>query len=125
MFLLSSAAMLNRKQYICNTVTAIAADEGKALQNISDRRFVQDIYACVNKMFIDLRILIVLVPCQSLEIPVDGQMEILTNGSLSKTTFQCNLGYTLKGTSQAICTDDGLWNELPPICGMLVTLLSF
>ena len=52
-------------------------------------------------------------------------MEILTNGSLSKTTFQCNLGYTLKGTSQAICIDDGLWNELPPICGMLVVLLSF
>ena len=105
--------------------TAIAINGRKALQNIADRSLVQDIYTVVIKMLIDLRILIFLVPCQSLGIPVDGQMEILTNGSLSKTTFQCNLGYTLKGTSQAICTDDGLWNELPPICGMLVALLSF
>ena len=57
-------------------------------------------------------------PCQILKNPQDGDVTLSSDGSTTKATYSCSIGYSLKGTSKMSCQDDGLWDALPPICGM-------
>ena len=47
----------------------------------------------------------------------NGSMTVSTNGTVSSTSFGCDTGYSLKGSSAAVCQADGTWDAVTPTCG--------
>ena len=64
-----------------------------------------------------LVLLYLVAVCDSVNIPVDGNVTFNTDGSETVATFLCNLGYTMVGTNTLTCRSDGTWNYDVPTCG--------
>ena len=65
-----------------------------------------------------LSVLSVSDSCNSLIAPSGGTYTLTTNGAVTSALFSCSLGYTLNGTAELTCLEDGTWSESPPLCGM-------
>ena len=47
----------------------------------------------------------------------NGSMTISTNGTTTHASFECNVGYTIKGAVRSVCQTNGNWDVAIPICG--------
>ena len=56
--------------------------------------------------------------CAEITTPLNGSKIQTTNGTSTLLTFNCDIGFTLIGSSELICLRDGSWSELVPTCGM-------
>ena len=56
------------------------------------------------------------VVCLSVNPPVNGSIITSTNGTVTKSSFGCDVGFTLKGSDVISCQNDGLWEESFPVC---------
>ena len=57
------------------------------------------------------------VGCPVLVPPLNGIANITSDGIISRSMFQCDLGTSLQGHSTSICGADGQWNSTVPECG--------
>lgn len=58
------------------------------------------------------------VQCSDLQDPVDGNVELTSNGTVTMATYSCDLGASLNGTETRTCSADGSWSGGTPNCGM-------
>ena len=56
------------------------------------------------------------VSCLTINSPVNGSIVSSTNGTVTKSSFGCELGFTLKGSDVISCQNDGLWEKSTPVC---------
>lgn len=62
-----------------------------------------------------------LVSCDSVSSLTDGDLGYSSNGTVTKVTFTCSIGYTLysaTGETSVACTEDGTWNTVTVSCGI-------
>ena len=50
--------------------------------------------------------------CTAREHPSNGNVLV----SASFAEYHCVKGYVLKGIRRLVCSDDGIWNGVPPLC---------
>ena len=56
-----------------------------------------------------------LAGCDPPNRPVNGNISLSSNALT--VTYSCDLGYTLSGTSERLCQDDGTgWSDIQPSC---------
>ena len=56
------------------------------------------------------------VNCQPLSAPVNGNITGSGLSPQSKRSFSCNTGYTLQGSENRTCQDDGQWSGTNTTC---------
>ena len=59
----------------------------------------------------------ILAKCKSLKKPKNGELEISTDGFISRGQFNCSIGYTLNGSESGVCSENGTWDISTPNCG--------
>ena len=69
-------------------------------------------------IFLFLIILSVVVDCEPIGNPVNGQVIIMSSGTtfMSTATYTCNTGYIVTGSSLRTCGSDGVWSPAAPTC---------
>jgi hypothetical protein len=60
-----------------------------------------------------------LVSCENIADIANGTTTTNTDGHTTSKTYQCYLGYSLRGRSEVTCQEDGSWSSNPPDCGTL------
>ena len=56
------------------------------------------------------------VSCLTVNPPVNGTIIASTNGTVTKSSFGCDVGFTLKGTDVISCQSDGMLEKSTPVC---------
>ena len=56
------------------------------------------------------------VDCGLLEDPTNGRVAFTSTVFRSIATYSCFSGYDIVGVTQRVCTAEGVWSEVPPIC---------
>lgn len=59
------------------------------------------------------------VECAAIDSLSSGVISIITNGSATRASFDCDPGYNLRGMSDITCSADGTWETSFPFCSML------
>ncbi|XP_060573346.1 P-selectin-like [Ruditapes philippinarum] len=62
------------------------------------------------------------VSCPSLVSPSGGSVTVATDGLTSTAYYACDLGFTMQGTSTAMCTSSGVWDSVTPSCVQCASL---
>ena len=66
------------------------------------------------------------VECDQLEGLKDGSYVVSSNGMISEVTYICADGFTLTGSSKAICQENGTWViAANPYCCMQIYVRRF
>lgn len=60
---------------------------------------------------------IISVECHPLESIEYGIQQLVSDGTISKATYGCDEGYTLKGSAEIICQTTGFWEVVTSTCG--------
>ena len=58
----------------------------------------------------------VVIVCEDLPDPDNGQVDLSGNIPGSTATYTCNNGFMLQGVSPRNCMDDGEWSGEEPTC---------
>ena len=70
-----------------------------------------------------------LAQCEDLQLPSDGNVTMVTNGTITSVTFSCDVGFTLDGDAQPECQTNGTWTAVQQTCGgfelIIITVLFF
>ena len=56
------------------------------------------------------------IECDPLDKPDNGDVIIESTLFQAVATYTCNPGYELVGTAQRICSGEGIWSGVAPIC---------
>ena len=68
-------------------------------------------------IFLFLIILSVVVDCEPLGNPVNGQVDMSSGTTFTSTaTYTCNTRYIVTGSSSRTCGSDGVWSPAAPTC---------
>ena len=59
--------------------------------------------------------------CAEITAPFNGSVSSTTNGTTTYISVTCDLGYTLNGTAELMCLDNGSMSDQTPSCGMFCT----
>lgn len=57
------------------------------------------------------------VICEPLSTVSSGTYATSTDGETTTVTYECDVGYTMSGSSNAFCSSAGLWSTSEPTCG--------
>ncbi|KAL4230224.1 Sushi [Mactra antiquata] len=56
------------------------------------------------------------VTCDTLSIPNNGDVTLISDDSITQAIYTCNIGYSLSGTSILTCRSSGTWDFTEPTC---------
>lgn len=57
------------------------------------------------------------VGCPNVTTAIDGNFNLVTDGTVTSVNFQCDNGATIDGTPTLTCQSDGTWTSVQPTCG--------
>lgn len=63
--------------------------------------------------------------CDTLDKLVHGQVHFQSDGKKTSVSFECDVGYSMSGSSKLECRADGSWDFDMPSCGTYIYCWNF